>query len=134
MAKRSWSIDSLVLIFSIIVVAQLLLYVIPQGSFERQPYPENPNRSMVVTGTYGVAAEADRVAIRPWDFLLAIPRGFGAAEEIIFLIFIVGGIIAILRKTGAIDAALHKAVSKLGGSPWILIAGCLLRRKRESTE
>jgi len=49
-----------------------------------------------------------------------------AAQEIIFLIFIVGGVIAILRKTGAIDAALHTAVAKLGSSPWILIAGCLI--------
>ena len=124
--KKSWSIDSLVLIFSIIVVAQLLLYVIPQGAFDRTPYPQNPDRSMVVPGTYSVAAEADRVDNRPWDFLLAIPKGFGAAQEIIFLIFIVGGVIAILRRSGAIDAALHKAVSRLGASPWILIGGCLL--------
>jgi uncharacterized ion transporter superfamily protein YfcC len=125
-ATRNWSIDSLVLIFSIIVVAQLLLYVIPQGSFDREPYPENPNRSMVVPGTYAVANADDQVSNRPWGFLLAIPKGFGAAQEIIFLIFIVGGVIKILRKTGAIDAVLHKAVSRLGGSPWILIAGCLL--------
>ena len=35
MSKRNWSIDSLVLIFSFIVVAQLLSYVVPHGSFER---------------------------------------------------------------------------------------------------
>lgn len=50
MSKRGWSFDSLVLIFSIIVIAQLLVYVIPQGEFERQPYPENPDRSIVVPG------------------------------------------------------------------------------------
>ncbi|MBT8079110.1 MAG: TIGR00366 family protein [Gammaproteobacteria bacterium] len=123
---KSWSLDSLVLIFSVIVIAQLLLYLIPQGAFERVPYPENPDRSMVVPGTYAAAGADEQVSIRPWDFLLAIPKGFGAAQEIIFLIFIVGGVIAILRKTGAIDAALHKAVSRLGGAPWILIGGCLL--------
>ena len=31
-----------------------------------------------------------------------------------------------LRKTGAIDAALHRAVEELGHSPWVLIGGCLL--------
>ena len=48
MTKRSWNIDSLALIFSFIVIAQLLSYVIPHGEFERQPYPQNPNRTMVV--------------------------------------------------------------------------------------
>jgi uncharacterized ion transporter superfamily protein YfcC len=124
--KRSWNIDSLALIFSFIVVAQLLSYVIPHGEFERQPYPDNPNRSMVVGGTYeGVSAE-DEVTIAPWHFLLAIPKGMEAGQDIIFLIFLVGGVIAILRKSGAIDAALHGAVARLGKSPWILIAGCLL--------
>lgn len=126
MAKRGWSFDSLVLIFSIIVIAQLLVYVIPQGEFERQPYPQNPDRSMVVPETYARADAETAVDVRPWYFLLAIPKGFAAAQEIIFLIFIVGGVIAILRRSGAIDAFLHKAVLRLGHSPWILIAGCLV--------
>lgn len=126
MSKQSWSIDSLVLIFSVIVFAQALVYVIPQGHFERQPYPENPGRTMVVAGTFETATPDEEVSLRPWHFLLAIPKGFEKAQDIIFLIFIVGGVIAILRATGAIDAALHKAVSHLGGSPWILIGGCLL--------
>lgn len=124
--KRSWSIDSLVLIFSIIVCAQLLVYVIPQGQFEREPYPSNPDRSMVVPGTYLPSTADTRVEISPWYFLLAVPKGMAAAQDIIFLIFIAGGVIAILRKSGAIDAVLHRAVARLGSSPWILIAGCLL--------
>ena len=125
MTKRSWNIDSLALIFSFIVVAQLLSYVIPHGEFERQPYPENPNRTMVVGGTYESLSAEDEVTIAPLHFLLAIPKGMEAGQDIIFLIFLVGGVIAILRKSGAIDAALHGAVARLGKSPWILIAGCL---------
>ena len=124
--KRTWSIDSLVLIFSIILVAQLLTYLVPQGAYERQPYPENPAREMVVAGSYAAVAEMEQVQLWPWHFLLAIPKGLEAAQDIIFLIFLVGGVIAILRKSGAIDAALHGAVARLGKSPWILIAGCLL--------
>lgn len=126
MGKRGWSFDSLVLIFSIIVVAQLLVYVIPQGTFDREPYPENPGRSMVVPDTYARADAGSAADLKPWYFLLAIPKGFAEAQEIIFLIFIVGGVIAILRQSGAIDAFLHKAVLRLGHSPWILIAGCLI--------
>ena len=126
MTKRSWSIDSLVIIFSIIVFAQLMTYVIPQGGFERQAYQGNENRQMVVADTFEFAANEDQVTLQPWYFLTAVPQGFAAAQDVIFLIFIAGGVIAILRKSGAIDAVLHKSVEKLGASPWILIAGCLL--------
>ncbi len=126
MNKSRWSIDSLVLIFSFIVVAQLLSYVIPQGSFDRVPYPDNPSRELVVSGTYAAAEGDEVVTMAPWHFLLAISDGFAAAQDIIFLVFLVGGVIAVLRRTGAIDAALHRAVATLGGSPWILIAGCLV--------
>ena len=81
---------------------------------------------MVVPDTYSSVAAENKVIVEPWYFLTAIPKGFEAAQDIIFLVFIAGGVIAVLRKSGAIDAALHKAVARLGGSPWILIAGCLL--------
>lgn len=81
---------------------------------------------MVVADTFDYASDDELVSLEPWHFLLAIPKGFEAAQDIIFLIFISGGVIAILRQTGAIDAALHKSVERLGKSPWILIGGCLL--------
>ncbi len=126
MKKRNWSLDSLVLIFSFIVLAQLLSYVIPHGQFERAPLAEQAGRMAVVPGTYEVLGPSEREVLPPWHFLLAISDGFSSAQAIIFLIFLVGGVIAVLRKTGAIDAALHGAVERLGKSPWILIAGCLL--------
>jgi uncharacterized ion transporter superfamily protein YfcC len=126
MTKRNWSIDSLVLIFSFIVFAQLLSYVSPHGQFERAPVPDQPDRMAVVDGTYAVLSAAENVTLPAWHFLMAISEGLSQAQGIIFLIFLVGGVIAVLRKTGAIDAALHRAVEKLGHSPWILIGGCLL--------
>ena len=91
------------------------------GTTSRRTFLKNSGLFVV-----SISASAIVRANPLWDFLLSIPKGFAAAEEIIFLVFIVGGVIAILRKTGAIDAALHRAVARLGGSPWILIAGCLL--------
>ena len=126
MSQRSWSIDSLVLIFSFIVVAQLLSYVVPHGSFERVPVEEDPSRLVVVDGTFApLASDASRT-LPPWHFLVAISDGMESAQGIIFLIFLVGGVVGVLRKTGAIDAALHGAVGRLGKAPWLLIGGCLL--------
>lgn len=126
MRDRKWSIDSLVLISSFILFAQLLSYVVPHGEFERQPYPDNPQREMVVAGTYTVVSGEDSVSLPPWQFLLSITRGFADAQDIIFLIFLVGGVIEVLRRSGAIDAALHRSVARLGHSPWILIVGCFV--------
>lgn len=126
MQKRGINIDSLALIFSFIIIAQLLSYVVSQGTFDRVPFPDNPNRMMVVAGTYeAVAAEAE-VTLPAWHFLIGVTKGLADAQDIIFLIFIVGGVIEILRRTGAIDAALHGAVDRLGHSPWILILGCFV--------
>ncbi|MGB5256446.1 MAG: hypothetical protein WBN44_04270, partial [Woeseiaceae bacterium] len=100
MSKRAWSIDSLVLIFSFIVVAQLLSYAIPHGSFERVPAADDPSRNVVVDGTYALLAAEDSVVLPPWHFLLAITQGLESAQGIIFLIFLVGGVIEVLRRTG----------------------------------
>ena len=126
MTKRNWSIDSLVLIFSFIVFAQLLSYVVPHGQFERAPVPDQPDRMVVVDGTYATLGAEDTVTLPAWHFLMAITDGLQSAQGIIFLIFLVGGVIAVLRQTGAIDAALHGAVERLGKTPWMLIGGCLL--------
>ncbi|WP_286830816.1 MULTISPECIES: YfcC family protein [Kordiimonas] len=122
-AKKSRFPDSLVLIFSMIIIAQLLSYVIPSGTFERAPAPFNESRDMVVPGTYGPVAEAPTLDV--WHFLSAIPRGLEAAQDIIFLVFLVGGVIALLRASGAIDALLFRAVRTFDGNPGILIAGTL---------
>jgi len=123
--KKSWSIDSLVLIFGIIIVAQLLTYVVPQGSFERVAYHNDPAKQMVVPDTYTLTPPEEQVTLYPWEFLMAIPEGLGKAQDVVFLVFLVGGVIAVLRATGAIDAVLLAAVAKFGRSPQILIAGCL---------
>ena len=123
--KRSWSIDSIVLIFGIIVIAQALTYFIPQGQFEREALANNPSYMAVVPGTYASVPAAEAVTLPPWYFFKAIPKGLAAQQHIIFLIFIAGGVIAVLRRSGAIDALLHRSVARLGKSPWILIAGCL---------
>ncbi|WP_417464893.1 YfcC family protein [Kordiimonas sp.] len=121
--KKGWFPDSLVLIFSLIIVAQLLSYVIPSGEFERTPAPFAAGRDMVVPNSYKALDAAP--TLDPWHFLAAIPRGLEAAQEIIFLVFLVGGVIALLRASGAIDAILFRAVRTFGGSPAILIGGTL---------
>jgi len=110
---------TLVLLFAMIVMALVLSYVLPQGEFERF---ENANgRQQVKAGTYTVLKEVERVS--PLAIFTAIPRGFEAAAEIIFFVFIAGGMFAVLRRTGTVDALIGLLLDKLGGAPQLLIGG-----------
>ena len=105
--------------------------LLPPGEVQPAPFrtyeePDLPGRKQVVAGTYAPVPPEHRNELSPWHFLTAIPRGLAEAQDVIFLIFLVGGVIAVLRATGAIDAALHGAVTWLGHVPWVLIAGCLV--------
>ena len=51
----------------------------------------------VVEGTYH-AVEAD--PLPPFAFLTAIPKGLAEAQDIIFFVFVVGGVISVVRATG----------------------------------
>ena len=105
--------DSLVLIFTLIVLAQGATYVLPAGEFER-------DGRQVIRGTYHrVEAEP----LPPFAFLTAIPSGLAEAQDIIFFVFIVGGVIAVIRATGAIDALIGAAIRHLGSRPAYLVTG-----------
>jgi uncharacterized ion transporter superfamily protein YfcC len=109
---------TLVLLFAIMILAWLATWLLPQGSFER--VADDAGRMVVVPGSYAAAEE--RVAIPPWALLTAVPRALGAAQMIIFFLFIVGGTIAVLRATGMIDAVLGVILRKIGHSPITLIS------------
>ena len=99
-AKASRFPHSLVLIFGMIVVAQLVSYLIPAGTFDKLPDPANPSREMVVAGSFQTNAERraldpsiEEAKPLPWHASLTlIPNGMEKGQEIIFLVFIVGGV------------------------------------------
>ncbi len=107
--------DSLVLIVALILLAQGAGCVLPAGEFER-------DGARVVPGTYH-AVEAE--PLPPLAFLTSIPAGLGAAQEVIFFVFLVGGVIGVVRATGAIDAAIGATIARLGSRPAWLIGGAV---------
>ncbi|MCP3981297.1 MAG: YfcC family protein [bacterium] len=113
---------TLVLLFAMIIVAFVATYVLPQGSFER--VETESGRQQVVPGSYTAAEETTRLPVQ--TIFTAVPRGFAAAEEIIFFVFIVGGAFGVFRATGAADALIKFLLDEMGNVPWLLIAGGLL--------
>ncbi|REL38432.1 YfcC family protein [Rhodohalobacter sp. SW132] len=107
---------TLTLLFFMMVGALVLTWIIPQGSFDSEVVE---GRQVVVPGTFEVAEEGEMLS--PLDLFTAIPRAFAAAQDIIFFLFIIGGVLAVIRKTGAIDALLGRLLEKLDGQPGTLI-------------
>ena len=118
--KRKFKVPhTLVILFSMVVLAQILTYVIPAGSFER--VETETGRMQVVPGSFHLTPEAP--AVSPFASLTAIPKGFSSAHEIIFFVFIIGGMFAVLRATGTLEAAMASLLRRWGRQPFWLIAG-----------
>ena len=110
---------TLVLLFAMVLAALVLSWVLPAGSFER--VENEAGRMQVVPGSFHETPEVERQS--PLAALTAIPKGFSAAHEIIFFVFLIGGAFAVLRETGAVDAALSSLLRRLGDTPFWLVAG-----------
>lgn len=78
-------------------------------------------RPRVVPGSYHTLGDAPPL---PWyTALLSIPKGLEEAQDVIFFVFLIGGVIAILRATGAIDALIGATLRRFSGTPILLIGG-----------
>lgn len=130
MARRGFRVPhTLVLLWGMIVVALVLTYILPAGSFERV---EVHGHAQVVPGTYAPTPEVEPPS--PLAVFTAVPRGLAAAAEIIFFVFIIGGAFAVLRATGAIDAMLSALLERIGHRPiWLVIGGVLAFAAGSST-
>lgn len=107
--------DAFVIIFGILVLAAIATYIVPSGSFERE---DVEGRSVVIEGTYA-ETEANPASII--DIFLAIQQGLIDSANLIFMVLIVGGIVAIFEHTGAINSGINALIQKANGRKYPLI-------------
>ncbi len=91
-----------VLLLAGVVVAVLLTWLVPAGTFQRQVDPAT-GREVVIPGTYAVVAPAP---VGPMDALLTVPRGIVAGADVILVVLFVGGTFVFLESTGALGRLL----------------------------
>ncbi len=124
------------LLTGVILFASLLTWVIPSGSYERQAMQVGTiERNVIVPDSYSETAkhyswngvllsesvEGAASPVSAQGFLSAIPRGMEAAADIIFFIFVVGGVFGILQRTGAIVSGVHSLLTRFRHSGTLLI-------------
>ena len=104
-----------VLLFSFIIIAAILSWIVPAGEFERVMVGEreiiNPDSFAYVTSNpQGI-----------FEVLKSIPRGFARTQDISYFLFVTGGSFLIINKTGMIESALSRIVSSLKGKEALVI-------------
>ncbi len=128
------------LLTGVVFVCSLLTFIVPSGEYERETLSvAGHDRTVVVPDTYSTLPkhysakgllfrdEAPGMA-SPTSlegFLAAIPRGMVKAADIIFFVFIIGGVFGILQATGTIPAILGSILNRLRSS-WRLLTVVLM--------
>ena len=117
-----------VLLSLVILVCAVATWFVPSGEYQREERSfDGLTRNLVVPGTYtpvpkhlsvGAALLGDEepgkaTPVGLMGFLSAIPRGMEAAADIIFFIFVIGGVFGILQRTGVITATVGRLVDRL---------------------
>ena len=124
-----------VLLAGVIFVVSVLTYVVPSGRYERTEITVGQlTRTVIVPGTYehvpkhispesvilGEEVEGKATPVSIVGLISAIPRGLERVADIVFLIFICGGVISVINRTGTITAIIHALLTRFSGSGPIL--------------
>jgi len=124
-----------VLLGEVILVCSILTYVVPSGHYDRKVITAaGMTKTVMVPGTYtkvpkhitlesvllGEEVEGKATPVSLVGLMSAIPRGLEQVADIVFLVFIVGGVISVIQRTGTITASLHALLTRFSRSAPIL--------------
>ncbi len=108
---------TLVLLFGMMVLAYAAAWLLPSGAYET--VVNEQGASQVVFGSYQVLSDQTKPA--PSVLFTSIPRAMADAQGIIFFVLLIGGALAVLRASGAIDAAFGLLLQHFGSRPALLV-------------
>ncbi len=103
--------NAIVIILIVILVAWILTFIIPHGSYKRI-VDKTTEITTVVPNSYRVQ---DAEPLSVFDLMLAIPRGIAGRADLVVLILLLGGCFYLIEKTGALSQGLNQLMKKLTG-------------------
>src|SRR5699024_8898325 len=107
--------DVFIIIFGIAILAAIATYIVPAGMFERE---EVDGITRVISGSF---ENTEGNPANLLDLFVAIQQGMIETANIIFLILMIGGVVAVIEHTGAIDAGINLLIEKSKGKYMVLI-------------
>jgi uncharacterized ion transporter superfamily protein YfcC len=100
--KIKFSLNTLVMIYAIVVVVAILTWIIPGGEYQREI---KEGRTLVIPGSFHYT---ESVPQGIGAVLMAPIKGFIHAAQIIVFLLVIGGVFSTIQKTGAITAGVQK--------------------------
>ncbi|PIC67259.1 C4-dicarboxylate ABC transporter [Sporosarcina sp. P21c] len=102
--KKKFSMPHIfVVLFMIIILASLASYIVPAGEYERVTMEDG--REVINPDTFELV---ERTPVGLFDFMFAIPTGLIETAEIIFGVLMIGGMFAVIERTGIISIGVGK--------------------------
>lgn len=98
-----------VLLFGLVLIAAILTFIIPSGSYLRETV-EGLMRPVIVPDTFELQ---EKIPIKFIQIFSAVPIGMADSASIIFLIFLSTGAFTIYNKSGAIENGIGVLLQKI---------------------
>ncbi|KYG91127.1 C4-dicarboxylate ABC transporter permease [[Bacillus] sp. KCTC 13219] len=108
-------INAFVLMFIIIIIMTILTYIVPAGKYERV---EQNGRTVVDPESFHFV---DSSPVGFLEMFNSVHLGMLEGASIILFVFLFGGALGIMQKTGAIDSFIKITAAKFGKQEYILI-------------
>lgn len=108
------------LLVGCVLVAAILTWVLPAGSYERREDPVT-GRNVVVPGTY---APVQQQPVGPFQAFVAIPKGIVDAAPVIGLVFLIGGGFTVVERTGTFLRLVNALVRRVRRRVILVIPVC----------
>jgi uncharacterized ion transporter superfamily protein YfcC len=110
MASRIPIPHTYVIVFSFIIAAALLTWILPGGEFARETVDVNGTpREIIVEGSFHSAEKAPQT----WQVFSALFDGFAGKADIIVFILIIGGAFWIMNDSKAIDVGIQTFLNRV---------------------
>lgn len=113
--QQKSTLNPFVLMVAIIFIMAALTYIMPAGEYERI---EENGRTLVNPESYQTVDKHPTDAL---GLISSFHLGLVKGAEIILFVFLFGGALGMMKKSGAIDAFIHKVASKFGKREMILV-------------
>lgn len=116
--KKKFTLPHVYVLLLIIMIAVLCItYIVPSGEYARV-VDANSGREIVDPSTF---QHISKSYLTPMDFFTALHTGFTETAGIIGMVLAIGGALAVIDKTGAINAGIHALVKKLNHLDKVLL-------------
>jgi uncharacterized ion transporter superfamily protein YfcC len=116
------TMDPILLVGSIILIAAVLTWIVPAGQYQRTADPAT-GRTLVVPNSFHSAPQHP---VGPWGVLLSIPQGLIGAAAVVFYVLLAGGALTVVEATGAIGNTLDHLVARFGHRPQLVVMLCCI--------